>query len=180
MYQEEVAKITADHLRTHISSYLATVQAIYTDAIKLQVPKSIETDNLVGGVYNAEPQDMPAYAVDIIDKAFAGTDLDALWIYTYGGHIAGVVSGGSEASVNMMIKRHEQAVEKFVRDHQFMHQQENVFVGNDFRFKELRFIDAAFSGAELVTTGDQREVWMAGFRVDLAWDISESGPWQHA
>lgn len=179
MFQEEVADLTADHLRTHIGAYLTTVQSIYADSIKLQVPKAIETANLVGGVYNTEPNKMPAYAIDIISKAFNSTDADSLWLYTYDGHIAGVVSGGSEASVNSMVKRHEQATETFVREHQFMHSLKNVLVGNDFLIKELVFTGAAFSGAELVEERNDRQVWIAGFRIDLFWIISEPGPQQH-
>lgn len=179
MFQEEIANLTADHLRAHIGAYLTTVEDIYADGIKLQIPKSIETANLVGGVYNAEPKAMPAYAVDIISKAFNGVDPDSLWTYSYDGHIAGVVSGGSEASVNAMIKRHEQAVEKFVREHEFMHKQVNVLIGNDFSIHELGFTGAAFSGAELVEEKNNRQVWIAGFRIDLIWVISESGPNQH-
>lgn len=179
MYQEEVANLTAEHLRTHIGAYLDYLQnTIYPDAINLQGPKSVETDNLVGGVYNATPNEMPAYAVDIVSKAFDGVDADALWIYSYDGHIAGVVSGASEVTVNQLVKRHEQAVERFVREHEFMHVIQSQ-LGNDFSIREFGFSGAAFSGAELVTERNERQVWIAGFRVDTVWKVSESGPGQH-
>ena len=175
MYQEEIANLTADHLRTHIEALLAATSSIYNDKVVLQNPKSIETANLVGGVYNAKPDEMPAYAVDIVSKAFAGDAQASLWLYTYEGHIAGVVSGGSEATVNASVKRHEQSVEKFVKSHQHHHSIESA-LGNDFRIVELGFSGAAFSGAELVEERDDRQVWIAGFRIDLTWVISEEGP----
>lgn len=178
MYQEEVAEIVEQHLRTHLAAYLAEVSALYGDGIKLQMPKSIETSNLVGGVYNATPEQMPAYAIDIIDKQFLGEVADSLWTYGYNGHIAGVVSAGSESAANKLVKRHEQATELFIRRHNFMHQLQSS-KGNDFRFKELGFAGAAFSGAELADETN-RQVWIAGFRIDLLLVISESGPDQHA
>jgi hypothetical protein len=180
MYQEEVADITATHLRSHIASYLDTIQSRYADSIKLQMPKSIETANLVGGVYNATPKEMPAYVVDVLNKQFSGESTEGLWLYNYTGHIAGVVSGGNEATVNKSVKRHSQAVEQFVRDHQFMHQMENQVVGNSFSFAELVFLSAAWSGAEMVDEENNRQTWIAGFRIDVLWVISEEGPQQHA
>lgn len=178
MYQEEVAKLTATHLREHINDYLDELQRRYPDSVKMQYPKSVETDNLVGGVYNAKTDAMPAYAVDIISKAFAGQNNDGLWLYSYEGHVAGVVSGGDEAAVNALIKRHEQAAEMFVKRHEFMHQTESE-LENDFRLHELGFVGAAFSGAEEVSDRQDRQVWIAGFRIDLIWVVSEDGPSQH-
>jgi len=175
MYQEEVADLTAVHLRSHIGALLSSVSTIYADKVKLQKPKSIETANLVGGVYNANPDEMPAYAVDIISKAFSGVSPEGLWLYSYDGHIAGVISGGSEATVNAMIKRHEQAVEMFVKSHQHLHQTGST-LGNDFKIIELGFSGAAFSGAEQVNAANDRELWIAGFRIDLVWIVSEDGP----
>lgn len=178
MFQEEVADLTATHLRSHLEGYRTILQARYTDAAKLQLPKTVETNNLVGGVYNATTDRMPAYAVDIISKAFHSQSDEGLWLYSYDGHIAGVVSGGSEFAVNKLIKRHEQMVEMFVKDHEFMHSQESA-ISNDFRLRELGFSGAAFSGAELTEERDDRQVWMAGFRIDLLWVVSERGPYQH-
>jgi len=175
MYQEEVANLTADHLREHIGVLLDETQAIYNDKVVLQNPKAIETANLVGGVYNADPTAMPAYAVDIIDKTFAGDASAGLWLYIYGGHIAGVLSGASESSVNAAIKRHEQAVERFVKSHNHLHSLASA-LGNDFRIVELGFVGSAFSGAEQINAKDDRELWIAGFRIDLNWVLSEDGP----
>lgn len=175
MYQEEVANLTAEHLRSHIGALLDSVAALYEDKVVLQNPKSIETANLVGGVYNADPNEMPAYAVDIISKAFAGESTDGLWLYSYDGHIAGVLSGGSEAFVNAAIKRHEQATERFIKSHRHMHTMPSA-KGNDFRIIEIGFSGAAFSGAEQINAANDRELWIAGFRIDLLWIVSEDGP----
>jgi len=175
MYQEEVANLTAAHLREHIGALLDATQAIYNDKVVLQNPKAIETANLVGGVYNAAPDAMPAYAVDIISKAFAGDAQAGLWLYLYEGHISGVLSGASESAVNAAIKRHEQATERFVKSHQHLHSLTSG-LGNDFRIVELGFSGAAFSGAEQVNSQNDRELWIAGFRIDLTWVVSENGP----
>ena len=175
MYQEEVADLTAAHLREHLGALLDSTQLIYNDKVVLQNPKVIETANLVGGVYNADPNEMPAYAIDIISKSFAGDATEGLWIYAYVGHIAGVLSGGSEASVNAAIKRHEQATERFVKSHNHMHSLQSQ-KGNDFKIIELGFSGAAFSGAEQVNAQNDRELWIAGFRIDLVWVVSEDGP----
>jgi hypothetical protein len=60
-----------------------------------------------------------------------------------------------------------------------MHKTGSSF-GDDFRIHELGFAGAAFSGAELVDEEEGREFWMAGFRIDLVWVVSESGPYYHA
>jgi hypothetical protein len=180
MFQEEIANITAAHLRGHIGGYLDVLAARYGDSVALVVPKAIETDNLVGGVYNSSVGDMPAYAVDIIDKIFAGENPDGLWIYNYSGHIAGIVEAQGEVGANRLVKRHEQAVEQFVRDHLFMHLEDSQLSDpNDFNIHELGFTGAAFSGAEMIGKENDREHWIAGFRVDLLWIVSESGPGQH-
>jgi hypothetical protein len=179
MYQEELGIITTEHLRVHIGDYLDALEARYADGVKLQNPKTIEHANLVGGVYNAPLTGMPAYAVDITDKAFDGITDSGLWQYTYNGHIACIINANDERSANTIIKRHEQATEMFVKAHQFMHQTEAQVAGNDFSITGLGFVDAAFSGAEQVQDA-AKTYWVAGFRVALIWIVSEDGPTDHA
>lgn len=178
MYQEEIADLTAAHLRLHLPAYFQYLNGFYKDNIKLQNPKSVETHNLVGGVYTAPLGEMPAYAVDIISKSFDQVTEDGLWLYNYDGHIAGVLDGGDEAHVNRQIKRHEQATEMFMKKHQHFHSTESA-LGQDFRIVGLGFSGAAFSGAELVDEKNERQTWIAGFRIDLLWVVSEDGPGNH-
>ena len=179
MYQEEIADLTAEHLRSHMQAYLDEVKAIYQDAVELTFPKAIETANLVGGVYNATQKAMPAYAVDIIDKVFT-EHADDLWLYQYNGHIAGVISASSEDTANKIVKRHEQATEMFVKRHDHFHQMAAQLPGNNFMIVGLGFVGSAFSGAEKIDESQNRETWIAGFRIDLAWIVSEDGPGDHA
>jgi len=179
MYTEEIGIITVEHLRLHIAGYLADLEIRYGDGVKLQPPKAIEHANLVGGVYNTDYKGMPAYAVDITDKAFGQLTAESLWEYNYNGHIAGIINANSEASANTIIKRHEQAVEMFVNQHRYMHQVEAQITGNDFSITQLGFVDAAFSGAEAVQDAT-KTTWVAGFRITLVWITSEGGPDQHA
>jgi len=184
MFQEEIANLTADHLRSHLEAYLTAVQTLHADQIKLQIPKSIETANLVGGVYNTTTTKMPAYAVDVLDKAFTPNSED-LWLYTYDGHIAAVFSGLDEEAVNIICKRNEEATERWVRDHLNCHFGEvgSPFASttqSDFKIIEMSFLGAAFSGAEELETINDRTIWIAGFRIDLNWILSEAGPGNHA
>jgi hypothetical protein len=180
MYQEEIADITAAHLREHIKPYLTAVNETYIDRIKMIMPKAIETNNLVGGVYNTDPKGMPAIAIDIIGKQANQDSIDNLWMFDYNGHFAGVVTGSDEAQVNKLCKRYEQACEMFIQDHLFFHQQQNELSGNAFTLLRLLFNNMGMSGAELIDTNTEGEqVWIAGFRIDLTWTTSEQGPGQH-
>jgi hypothetical protein len=134
----------------------------------------------VGGVYNAELNAMPAYAVDVTNKTFSAVTDSGLWEYAYDGHIAAIISAGSEQAANTIIKRHEQACEMFVKRHQFMHQTQAQVAGNDFSIRTLAFADAAFSGAEEVPAETNKYVWVAGFRISLVWILSEEGSNDHA
>jgi len=183
MYQEEIADLTAAHLRSHIKAYIDAVGLIYPDTIKMQYPKSVETANLVGGVYNAKPNEMPAIAIDIISVEFAANTTEGLWLYNYDGHIAEVISGGSEDTVNRIIKRHQQACETFVNDHLHFHQVEDQLtspLGQPFTIMEFGFSGSAFSGAEEVTEKQNRKTWIAGYRIDVNWLVSQQGPGDHA
>lgn len=179
MYHEEIGIYTTEHLRSHIGAYLAELEARYADGVRLMIPKRIEHANLVGGVYNAPLDQMPAYAVDVTDKQFSQITDSGLWEYMYNGHIAGIIMANDESAANTIVKRHEQACEMFVKQHQFMHRKQADVEGNDFSLMELGFVDAAFSGAEEVSEGT-KTVWVAGFRVTLVWITSEEGPTQHA
>jgi hypothetical protein len=176
MFQEDIAEIVADHLREHIAGYLEEIQSQYTDGVKLVLPKRVATANLVGGVYAADLNVLPAYALDIIEKDFIPND-ENLWLYQYTGHLAGIVSANSEESANKIVKRHERAVEQFVRDHNLVHQVTRPL----WSMREMGFGGAGFSGAELAAEDvENRKLWVAGFRIDLVWLISEEGPRQHA
>jgi hypothetical protein len=179
MFQEEIAALTATHLRGHLNTYLDYVESLYSDGIKLQYPKSIETENLVGGVYNTKVTDMPAYAIDIISKGFSEFT-ENLYLYNYEGHIAGVMTAQDEQAANRICKRHEQATEMFVKDHEFLHELTSTKTPpNDFKMQGMGFVGAAFSGAEMVAEQENRQTWIAGFRIDLLWVVSEGGPHQH-
>lgn len=187
MYQELVANYTRDHLRSHLPALLEAVQDEfqdrYADGIVLQVPKHIETDNLVGGVYSTDVTKMPAYAIDIIEKNFSQETSEGLWLYSYSGHIAGVIAASSEVAANKIVKRHETATERFVKSHTILHgydpQDADPTDQSDFRITGFGFVGAAYSGAEMIDNENNRETWIAGFRIDMLWIVSENGPDQH-
>lgn len=178
MWQEEIADYTASHLRSHIGAYLEAIEAEKGDNIKLRVPQGVETENLVGGVYSVDTKKLPAYAVDVMNKHYVGGGGDDAYLYSYEGHIAIIVSAASEAAANVTVKRHARAVERFVREHQFLHVTE-VVVGQ-CSIHEFGFADMALSGAAKIEETSKNIVWVAGARVDVVWVTRETGFGQHA
>ena len=178
MFAEEIAKVTADHLRSHIEAYLTAVAAEFTgsEIVTLVVPKSITVASLVGGVIQQLPDTTPAYAVDCMNDSFAGI-ADDLYIYEYDGHISGLVAAGDEFTVNRMVKRHAKAVYNFINNHLFLHR--DTTYQAKFTFHGMGFLDTVLSGSELVDDTNNREIWIAGFRHNVLWTVSQDGPVQH-
>ena len=172
MYQEDLARYTSDHLRSHIKPYLDEVWSEYTapDSVPLIVPKRIDFSSQVGGMITEYDKILPQYGIDILGKDQAPSD-DSLWSYIYSGQINGLVSGGSREAVDYLVARHSRAVEAFIRRHWHLHQHENA----NFRILEFLFSGFDFSGAEDVSTSD-RDIWVAGFSHNVVWLTSEDGP----
>lgn len=177
MWQEEIADYTAAHLRTHIVAYLEAIEAEKADNFKLRPPQGIETENLVGGVYSVDVNKLPAYAVDVMNKSYVGVGDDA-YLYSYDGHIAIIVSANTEAAANIIVKRHLRAAEKFVREHQFLHQ--TTVVTDQCSLHEFGFAGMALSGAALIEDAAKKKTWVAGGRIDVLWVTRESSFFQHA
>lgn len=176
MFQERLSIIIADHLRVHIGAYLEEVEGWFpgSKVATLVVPKSINTAGQVGGVAKDLDKILPAYAVDILPKTFAGVSDENLFLYQYAGHIAGMARSGSEESVNRIIKRHYSAVELFVKRHWLLHKATN----DQFTVVEMMFVDSDFSGSEPIEEGP-KEQWVAAFRIDLQITTSEDSYFQH-
>jgi len=177
MFQEQIAKLTADHLRTHIGAYLAAISAEYTakEGVTLTVPKSIEYSSLVGGMMTEFDKILPQYGVDVLSKVI-GEDIENLFTYNYLGQINGLVSATSRDAVDKLCTRHARAVEQFIKQHQFMHNENNT----NYRILGVGFAGLEFSGAENLGTYNDREVWIAGFSIDIIWATSEDSAMQHA
>lgn len=175
MYQEQLAEITGTHLRSHIKAYLLDVGGDFSDGVPLLVPKRIEPASVVGGMISEFDSILPMYGIDVLGKT-ASQDDTALWSYEYAGQINGLVSSGSREAVDKLIKRHEAAVEMFIRDHRLMHQENN----DRFSIIEFAFAGSDFSGAEDLGEHEGSQVWLAGFSINVSWFTSESGPDQHA
>lgn len=176
MYQEQLAKLTSDHIRTHIKAYLDDIAADFTGAetVPLLVPKRIEPASVVGGMISDFDKLLPQYAIDVLGKANS-TDDSALWTYEYAGQINGLVNAGSQDAVDKLIKRHEAAVERFIREHRLLHQESN----DRFSIVEFVFAGSDFSGAEDLGEQDGSQLWLAGFSINVSWFTSEDGPDQH-
>ena len=176
MYQENLGRETARHLREHIKDYLDDIAAEYTGEITvpLLVPKRIEIASSVGGMINEFDQILPQYGIDIMGKSLSPSD-ESLWSYEYQGQINGLVHAGSREAVDLIIERHARAVEYFIRQHKLLHKFENA----NFSILEFAFAGVDFSGAEEMTD-DGKTVWLAGFSINVSWFTSEEGPDDHA
>jgi hypothetical protein len=179
MYFEQIARLTAEHLNTHIAAYLQAIGTEFTgtDIATLIPPREIRVDSVVGGVFAAEIDELPLYAVDSLVKNIdpAGEDL---YTYLYTGTIIGMVSGETSREVNQMIKRHEWAVEKFIREHLYLH----MIQGTHFTITGFEFNGGSFSGGEQVIDDEDptKLTWVDAFRIDVTWRVSEDGFSQHA
>jgi len=178
MFHEQIGKLTADHLRTHIKAYLAAIEAEYTSTPKqgvtLTVPKSIEYSSLVGGMMTEFDKILPQYGVDVLSKV-GGEDIENLFTYNYIGQINGLVSATSRDAVDKLCSRHARAVEYFVKQHQFLHKESNA----NFSILAFGWINLEFSGAENLGEYNDREIWIAGFSTDVVWAVSEDSMMQH-
>jgi hypothetical protein len=177
MYQENLARETARHLREHIKDYLDVITAEYSgdETVPLIVPKRIDIASSVGGMINEFDQILPQYGIDILGKSFSPTD-ESLWSYEYSGQINGLVHGGSRESVDLIIVRHARAVEYFIRQHKLLHKFEN----DNFSILEFAFAGVDFSGAEeMVDSETGKTTWLAGFSINCSWFTSEDGPDDH-
>lgn len=175
MFHEQIAKQTADHLRTHIEGYLDEVNAWFPDdQIQLTVPKSIDVSSVVGGLFASFNEILPQYGIDISNKVFV-PEGENLWTYQYTGQINGMLHGNSEQFVSKAIARHAAAVELFIKRHSVMHELET----DQFTIVEMVWVDMIFSGAEDLGEVEGQQTWLAGFSIDLGWITSEQGPGQH-
>lgn len=172
MFQEQIAKLTAEHLRTHIRDYLDTIDSKFsgTDKVELRTPQ-IDVRSLAGGLLVADLDKIPRYSVDCINKSLMQST-DSLWTYQYEGSIAGLISAGDLTSSDRMVKRHAGAVELFLKQHQFF---KGISQGDDFLVIELAFSSTNLSGSMEV----EKDLWVAGFSTSIFWAVSEDGPGQH-
>ena len=175
MFQEYLARQTANHLREHIKGYLDEIMLEFTgeDTVPLIVPKRIEIASVVGGMISEFDQILPQYGIDILGKVPSADDL-ALWNYEYQGQINGLVNGGSREAVDLMITRHARAVEFFASQHKLLHKYQTP----NFTLVEFASGGIDFSGAEQVSD-EQRTTWLAGFSLNCSWFVSEEGTDDH-
>lgn len=176
MYHEQIARYTADHLREHIAGYLAAIEAEFTSPelmVPLLVPKTIEPSSAVGGLIQDFDKILPEYGIDVLNKVPSQDDT-ALWSYEYLGQINGMVHGGSREAVDMLIGRHERAVENFILDHRLLHEHKT----DNFSIIEFNFATTEWSGAEDLSTSE-KSLWLAAFSTNVSWFTSERGPDQH-
>lgn len=174
MFQKDIASITAAHLRDHIREYLDEINARYDDPSTLAMPQSIEIASMAGGVMAVRLDKLPAYGVDCIGKAVAPTP-ENLIEFQYDGHIAGTIRATDRDQADDLVKRHQAAVELFILRHRFLHLPQH----DHFMLQEMAFVSSNFSGALLENVGDNTEVWLAGFVINLVWITSENGPEDH-
>jgi hypothetical protein len=52
-------------------------------------------------------------------------------------------------------------------------------VSQYFSLLDFAFVSGNFSGALLERSDDDKEIWLAGFIINVVWVTSEDGPRQH-
>lgn len=177
MFQEQISELTAQHLRTHINSYLSELQAETTGSskLRLKVPEVISA-SLVGGMIQTEVSRLPLIGIDCLDKDLIPSN-ESLNLYQYSGAIVGMVTASDGDSADRLVKRYARVCEKFIKEHLNFH--ENFETNTKpFSFREFLFSSTRFSGSMEVGEEDERS-WIAGFAIEVLWITSEDGEWQH-
>lgn len=186
MYYRLIASITRDHLREHLPAALEAAQAdaaLVESNVTLPVPKVFDVASYVGGVAGLSMKgDFPVLSIDSYNKALA-PDKDDFWSYRYDGHITGMVGGSNPRVVEMQAKGYGGALESIIKAHAIQ-PYSNSFdpSGLPFMFTEFAFLRAEFFGAAAVDVeerGKTAKLWIDGFRIEVAWKVSENGPGQH-
>jgi hypothetical protein len=174
MYQESIAKYTADHLRTHIREYLDIVQASTSSpgTTKLVLPKSIADTSTIGGLLAELGGLTPIYGVDCADKQLS-TRRDDVYLHEYEGFITGLLTAPTKEIADQLMKRHAAAVELFVKNHLYLHGQSFTA----FMIVEYQYLSTSFTGASYLEDSDS---WLSAFTVNTLWLTSEGGAGQHA
>jgi hypothetical protein len=175
MFQEEIGELTSEHFRTHIEDYLDTIETSFTgtNILKLTVP-TVSDKTLVGGVMQVKIEDLPVLGVDCMDKTELPSN-ESLCYYQYDGALAGVVKGSDASIADRLAKRYQKAVEKFVKEHQYLHLQTN----SNFMMREFLYTGTTFSGSMEVELEDEQPIWVAGFTTNVLWFTSEDYYRQH-
>lgn len=174
MFYEQIGEYTRGHLSTHLPAYLTAQQALYTDKLPLIFPKHIDVASIVGGIVQVARETLPQYAIDIVNKQL-GTGFEDLYTYDYPGQITALVGGGSAHEVDVLIKRHAAMIEKFSKEHEFLHQHSD---SDGFTLLGWRWDATMFSGAMQLERADSPvgELWAAAAQLDFTWVTSEAGP----
>jgi hypothetical protein len=173
MYFKPIARITKDHLASHIETYLEEVNDP-SDTLSLAMPKVIEISSVIGGVIGQFDKTMPRYAVDCLGKTLSETNED-INTYVYNGQITGIVSGRSAQVVDDLIKAHCAACELFVKNHLYIDHADK----SKFAIQAMGFVSANFSGAMEIEKAPAAPVWIAAFDINISWLVSEDAAKQH-
>jgi hypothetical protein len=175
MFQEFIARRTAEHFREHVDDYILVVRDKFAGSDKLTLSQpEITHSTLVGGIMQAELDRLPIIGVDCVDKAEIPSN-ESLYYCRYDGAFAGLVSASSSDEVDKLCKRYATLSELYVKDHQFLHAYET----DDFTFREFYYVNTSMSGAMEVELEEQQPIWIAGFTMNVQWVTSEDQGRQH-
>ena len=176
MFQEDIAKFTAEHLRTHVKTYLDDWSERFdgSERLTLPVPKVV-WNTLVGGAMQTDPKDTPLITVDCLNKQNIQSR-DNLYYCEYQGAFAGLVTGASSHDVDRICKRYAAVTEKFIKEHMFIG---NGVAFDGFSLMELYYVNTGMSGAMELKLEEEQPLWAAGFTTRVGWVASEDQPRQH-
>lgn len=183
MFYRLIAKHTRDHLRDHMTEYLGTAEGLQDSDIRLPRPKRFDIGSFVGGVVGitlSDPKSFPALALDALTRQWAGTD-ENFYAYRYDGHVTGMVVGTNPDLVERTAKGYLTALDLFCSEHAYIPLPDAFDKSTlPFSFLEFAGIRSEHFGAAQVTSEEgATDTWIDGFRLEIAWTVSEPGNGQH-
>jgi hypothetical protein len=170
-------------MREHLVEYLERAEADMDSDIVLPKPKMFEVASFVGGVVGLKGKtDFPALSIDAYNKIQSPSN-KGLYEFRYDGHVTGMVAGTNPKVVEQQAKGYGAAIEMFIKEHTYQPYDDSFDAsGLPFAFLEFGFIRSEFFGAANTEVGDQKgrptQLWVDGFRIEIAWITSEAGPGQ--
>lgn len=184
-FYRQIAQLTRDHMRDHMRELLDYAETQQDSPVKIPVPKRFDIATYVGGVVGitvTKRDDFPALALDALTRISAATN-ENVNAYRYDGQVTGMVTSDNPEVAERQAKGYLTAVDTFCAAHRlFPVPDPAVFPTLDFTILEFVCLRSEHFGAARVEAeikGSTREVWVDGFRHELAWIVSEPGSGQH-
>lgn len=186
MYGDQIARITRDHCLAHLEALLDAANGLLDKPVTLIMPRTFDISSYVGGRTGvAGRETLPSLSIDAPNKVFAGVTEDNLWEFNYTGQVLGMVAARSGDEAESIAKCYVGAIETYINSHQHAPFDDTFNEsGLPFRIAEFGWTRSSRFGATNLADASAgaragSTFWTDGFRTDVFWTVSESGPGQH-